>query len=62
MVMILDDRSLEELKMSITQVQIDYQTKEWYIVANIFKYESDNLTVVYTLDYQAPQSLLFETL
>jgi len=49
--MILDDRSLEKLKMSIAQVQIDYQTKKWYIVANIFKYESNNLTAVYTLNY-----------
>jgi len=51
MVMILDDRSLEWIKTSIAQVQINYQTKEQYIVANILKYKSDNLIILYHYAY-----------
>jgi len=35
MVVILDDKSLEKIKMSVAQVQVDYQTKKLYMVANI---------------------------
>jgi len=49
--MILDDRSLEWIKTSIAQVQINYQTKEQYIVANILKYKSDNLIILYHYAY-----------
>jgi len=51
MVMILDDRSLEWIKTSIAQVQINYQTKEQYIIANILKYKSDNLIILYHYAY-----------
>jgi len=33
MVIILDDKSLEELKMSMTQAQVDNQTKKLYMMA-----------------------------
>jgi len=35
----------------VAQVQVDYQTKEQYIVANIFKYRSDNLIILYYWAY-----------
>jgi len=25
------------LKMSVAQVQVDYQTEEWYMIANVFE-------------------------
>jgi len=31
----------------MTHVQVDYQTKEWYIIANILKYGSNNLIILY---------------
>ena len=37
--------------MSMAQVQVDYQTKEWYIVANILKYKSNNLIILYCCTY-----------
>jgi len=43
MVVILDVGSSEGLKTSIAQVQVDYQTKEWYMVASVLKYGSDTL-------------------
>ena len=51
MVIILDDGSSEELKMSVAQVQVDYQTKKQYMVANILKYGSDNLIILYCYAY-----------
>jgi len=32
-------------------IWVDYQTKEWYIVANILKYGSNNLIVFYFCIY-----------
>ena len=51
MVVILDDESLEELKTSVAQVQVDYQTKELYMVANVIKYRSVNLIILYCCTY-----------
>jgi len=51
MVVILNNRSMEELKISIAQVQVIYQTKKQYIVANILKYRSDNLIILYYYIY-----------
>ena len=51
MVEILDNRSSEWIKISITQVQVDYQTKEWHIIANVLKYRSDNLIILYCYIY-----------
>jgi len=28
-------RAQKDLKMSVVQVQVDYQTEEWYIVAKV---------------------------
>jgi len=47
MIEILDNRSLERLKISMEQVQVDYQTKEWYMVANVLKYRSVNQVILY---------------
>ena len=44
-------RALEEFKMSVIQVQVNYQTKELYIVVNILKYESVNLIIFYCCIY-----------
>ena len=57
MVIILDDRSLEELKMSIVQVQVDYQTKKQYIVVNILKY---NLIIFYCCIYLILLGTIYE--
>jgi len=46
MVVISDNRSSEELKTSVAQVQVNYQTKEWYMIANVLKYRSDNLIIL----------------
>jgi len=35
----------------VAQVQVDYQTKEQYIVASILKYKSDNLIILYYCAY-----------
>jgi len=35
----------------MVQIQVDYQTKEQYIVFNILKYKSDNLTIFYSYIY-----------
>ena len=35
----------------MAQVQVDYQTKEQYIVANTLKYRSDNLIILYYCAY-----------
>ena len=35
----------------MAQVQVDYQTKEQYIVANILKYRSDNPIILYYWAY-----------
>ena len=43
--------------MSVTQVQVNYQTKEQYIVANVLKYESVNLIIFFHCIY----SRLLET-
>ena len=51
MVVILDDGSSEELKISVAQVQVDYQTKKQYMVANILKYRSNNLIILYCYVY-----------
>ncbi len=51
MVVILDDGSSEELKISVAQVQVDYQTKKQYMVANILKYGSNNLIILYYYIY-----------
>ena len=51
MVVILDVRSSEGLKTSVAQVQVDYQTKEWYMVASVLKYGSDNLIILYCCTY-----------
>ena len=39
MVVILYDESLEEIKMSVTQFQVNYQTQELYIVAKFLNME-----------------------
>jgi len=39
------------LKTSVAQVQVDYQTEEWYIVANILKYRSIDLIILYHCAY-----------
>jgi len=59
MVVILDDVSSEKLKTSMTQVQVDYQTKKLYMVANILKYKNVNLIIIYCYIYSR---LLFGTL
>ena len=41
----------KSLKMSVAQVQVDYQTEEWYMVANIFKYRSVDLIILYCYAY-----------
>ena len=51
MVVILDVGSSEGLKTSVAQVQVDYQTKEWYMVASVLKYGSDNLIILYCCTY-----------
>jgi len=58
MVIILDDGSLEELKTSVVQVQVDYPTKEWYIVVNVLKYRSDNLIILYCCIYSILLSVI----
>ena len=35
----------------MVQIQVNYQTKEQYIVFNILKYKSDNLTIFYSYIY-----------
>jgi len=35
----------------MTEVQVDYQIKEWYMVANFFEYRSDNLIIFYHCVY-----------
>ena len=37
--------------MSMAQVQVNYQTKELYMVINIFKYRSVNLIIFYYCIY-----------
>ena len=37
--------------MSVAQVQINYQTKELYMMANILKYEIINLIIFYYYIY-----------
>ena len=37
--------------MSVAQVQINYQTKELYMVVNILKYEIINLIIFYYYTY-----------
>ena len=49
MVVILDVGSSEGLKTSVAQVQVDYQTKEWYMVASVLKYRSDNTLLLHIL-------------
>ena len=51
MVVIPDDGSLEEVKTSVAQVQVNYQTKKLYMVANILKYGSINLIIFYCYIY-----------
>ena len=51
MVVILDVGSSEGLKTSVAQVQVDYQTKEWYMIASVLKYRSDNLIILYCCTY-----------
>ena len=41
----------KDLKTSIIQVQVDYQTEEWYIVANVFKDRSIDLIILYHCVY-----------
>ena len=43
--------------MSVTQVQVNYQTKKQYIVANVLKYKSVNLIIFFYCIY----SRLLET-
>jgi len=50
-VVIPDDGSLEEVKTSVVQVQVNYQTKKLYMVANIIKYGSINLIIFYCYIY-----------
>ena len=49
----------------MAQVQVNYQTKEWYIVVNVSKYRSNNLIIFYYCIYSGLSGtirLLFETL
>jgi len=41
----------KRVEISVVQVQVNYQTKEQYIVANILKYRSDNLIIFYCYAY-----------
>ena len=41
----------KRVETSVVQVQVNYQTKEQYIVANILKYGSDNLIIFYCYTY-----------
>jgi len=50
-VIISDNESSKKLKTSVAQVQVDYQTKELYIVANVLKYGSVNLIILYCCTY-----------
>jgi len=47
----------KRVEMSMTQVQVNYQTKEQYIIANILKYGSINLIIFFHCIY----SRLLET-
>ena len=51
MIVILDDKSSKGLRISAVQVQVDYQTKKQYMVANVLKYRSDNLIILYCYTY-----------
>jgi len=41
----------KDLKTNVTQVQVDYQTEAWYMVANVLKYESIDLIILYCCVY-----------
>ena len=41
----------KRVEMSVVQVQVNYQTKEWYMAANILQYRSDNLIIFYCCAY-----------
>ena len=47
MVIFLDNRSSKENKISIAQVQVNYQNKKLYMVTNILKYGIINLIIFY---------------
>jgi len=48
---ILDEGSSEENKMSMAQVQVNYQTKELYMVAIVLKYRKYILIIFYYYTY-----------
>jgi len=47
MVIFLDNRSSKENKISMAQVQVNYQNKKLYMVTNILKYGIINLIIFY---------------
>ena len=66
MILYLKDGSFwKRAEISMAQVQVNYQTKEWYIVVNVSKYRSNNLIIFYYCIYSGLSGtirLLFETL
>jgi len=44
-------RAQKKFRTSITQVQVNYQTKKLYMVADILKYGSINLIIFYCYVY-----------
>ena len=51
MVIFLDDRSSKENKISMAQVQVNYQNKKLYMVANVLKYGIINPIIFYYYTY-----------
>ena len=47
MVIFLDDRSSKENKISMAQVQVNYQNKKLYMVTNVLKYGIINPIIFY---------------
>ena len=47
MVIFLDDRSSKENKISMAQVQVNYQNKKLYMMTNVLKYEIINPIIFY---------------
>jgi len=64
MVIFLDDRSSKENKISIAQIQVNYQNKKLYMMGNVLKYEIINPIIFYYYTYSEllnTMGILFRT-